>query len=146
MKIKVKSIVNDLDTLYPYYLMHMNMLQEVADSFGLEMSTSINLVPTKYMDNSQDLNLVLDLMFLWAGPVEFDNYEISPDLQSPLNHAHLSISIIVEKESIQEKKRFIIRNSDKEKEYINKLRNRLGSMETTNITSCKTLDMNSLLL
>jgi len=32
--------------------MHMNMLQEVADSFGLEMSTSINPVSTKYMDNS----------------------------------------------------------------------------------------------
>ena len=44
--------------------MHMNMLQEVADSFGLEMSTSINPVPTKYIDNSQDLNSVLDLMFL----------------------------------------------------------------------------------
>ena len=137
---------NDWDPSYPYHLVHMNMLQEVADSFGLEMSTSINPVPARYMDNSQDLNLVLDLMFLWAGPVEFDNYEISPDLQSPLNHAHLSISIIVEKESIQEKKRFIIRNSDKEKEYINKLRNRLGSMETTNITSCKILDMNSPLL
>ena len=72
--------------------------------------------------------------------MEFDNYEISPDLQSPLDHAPLSVSIIVKEEFIQEKRWFIIRNSGKEKEFINKLRNRLGSMETTNITSCKTLE------
>jgi len=55
---------NNWNPSYPYYLVHMNMLQEVVDSFGLEMSTSINLVPTRYMDNSQDFNSVLDLMFL----------------------------------------------------------------------------------
>jgi len=40
------------------------MLQEVVNSFDLEISTSINPVPTRYMDNSQDLNSVLDLIFL----------------------------------------------------------------------------------
>jgi len=52
------------DLSYPYHLVHINMLQEVVNSFDLEISTSINPVPARYMDNSQDLNLVLDLIFL----------------------------------------------------------------------------------
>ena len=51
----------------------------MADSFGLEISTPINPIPTSYIDNSQDLNLVLDLMFFQAGLVEFNKYEIPPD-------------------------------------------------------------------
>ena len=51
-------------------------------------------------------------------------------------HASLSVSIIVEEEFIQEKKQSIIRNSDKEKKIINKLRHRIGSIVTTN---CKIL-------
>jgi len=46
----------------------------------------------------------------------------------------------MEKEFIQEKKQFIIRHSNKEKEFVNKLRYKLGSMETANITSCETLE------
>jgi len=51
-----------------------------------------------------------------------------------------SLEYDMEKEFIQEKKQSIIRNSDKEKEFVNKLRYKLGSMETTNITSCETLE------
>jgi len=50
------------------------------------------------------------------------------------------VSIILEKEFIQEKKQFIIRNSDKEKEFVNKLRDRLGFIAITNIISCKILE------
>ena len=39
-------------------------------------------------------------MFLQVGSVKFDNHEISPDLKSPLYHAPLLVSIIIEKEFI----------------------------------------------
>ena len=39
------------------------MFQEVADSLNLELSIPIKPVSTWYTDNSQDSNLVLDLMF-----------------------------------------------------------------------------------
>ena len=39
----------------------------------------------------------------------------------------------IKKEFIQEKKLAIVKNSKKEKEFINKLRNRLSCIETTNI-------------
>ena len=118
----------------------MDTLWEVADSFSLELSISINLVSTQYADNFQDLNSVLNLTFLWVESEEFNNYIISPDLQSLSYHAPLLVSIILEKEFIQEKKQFIIRNSDKEKEFVSKLRNRLGSIAMTNIISCKILE------
>jgi len=58
----------------------MDMLQEVADNVGLELSTSINPVSIQYVDNSQDLNSVLNIMFFRIGSEEFNNYIISPDL------------------------------------------------------------------
>jgi len=79
-------------------------------------------------------------MFLWAGPEEFNNHIILSDFWSLLDHASLLVSIIIEEEFIQEKKQSIIRNNDKEKEFVNELRNRLGSIAMTNITSCKMLE------
>jgi len=75
------------------------ILLEVADSFGFDLSISIN-----FLDNSQDSNSVLDLIFLRTRLKEFNNHLISPDLQSPLDHTSLSVSIIIEKEFILEKK------------------------------------------
>ena len=95
---------NDWNLLYPYHLVHMNTLQEVVDNFGLEMLTPINPIPTQYIDNSQDLNLVLDLIFLQAELVEFNKHEISPDLWSSSYHTLLLVYIIIEEEFIQEKK------------------------------------------
>jgi len=92
------------------------------------------------MNNFQDSNSVLDLMFLYVGLEEFNNHLISPDIQSPSDYALLSISIIIKEEFIQEKKQSIVRNSDKEKEIINKLRNRIGSMEITHIINCEMLE------
>ena len=101
---------------------------------------NINLISTQYADNFQDLNSVLNLTFFWAESEESNNYIISPDFQSLLDHAPLLVSIILEKEFIHEKKQFVIRDSNKEKESVNKLRNRLGSMAMTNIISCKILE------
>jgi len=37
---------NDWNLLYLYHSVYTDMLWEVTDSFGLELSSSINLVPT----------------------------------------------------------------------------------------------------
>jgi len=71
---------------------------------------------------------------------EFNNHLISLDLQSPLDHASISVSFIVEEEFIQEKKQSIVRNSDKEKEFVNKLRYQMDSIEITNIANYKELE------
>jgi len=78
-------------------------------------------------------------MFLKTVLEKFNNHIILPDLQSLLDYTLLTVSIIVEEEFIQEKKQFIIRISDEEKEFINKLKCKVGSMVISSITSCKTL-------
>ena len=55
---------NDWDLSYPYYSTHTDILREVTDFFNLELSTSINQVPTRYADNPSEFNSVSNLMFL----------------------------------------------------------------------------------
>ena len=50
---------------------------------------------------------------------------ISLDLWGLSNHASLLVYIIIEKEFIQDKKLAIVKNSKKEKEFVNDLRNRI---------------------
>ena len=78
-------------------------------------------------------------MFLRTESEKFNNHTISPNIRYPLDHTSLSVFIIVEKEFIQEKKWSIVRNSDEEKESVNKFRCRISSIVTSNITRCEIL-------
>ena len=131
---------NDWNFLYLHHSIHTDTLREIADSFNLELSMPVNQVSTQYADNPQESNLVLDLMFLHANVEEFNNYVISLDLQSLSDHAPLSVSIIIKEETIQDKKQAIVKNNKEEKEFINKLRNRIGCINTKNIHNCKMLE------
>ena len=46
------------------------------DIMNLCISKSTNQVSTRYLNNSNDSNLVIDLMFLQPASSEFDNYMI----------------------------------------------------------------------
>jgi len=92
------------------------------------------------MDSPQDLNSVLDLMFLYTNIEEFNNYTISPDFWGLSNHTSLSVYIIIEEKFIQDRKLAIVKNSKKEKKFINKLRSRVSYIDTTNIHNCEILE------
>jgi len=42
---------NDWDLSYPHHLTYTDILQEIADSFNLELSLPINQILTHYADN-----------------------------------------------------------------------------------------------
>ena len=65
---------NDWDSSYPYYSLHTDILREVTDSFGLELLTHINPVFTQYINNFQELNSDLDLIFLRIRLEELNNH------------------------------------------------------------------------
>jgi len=54
------------------------MLWEVANSLNLDLSMPINLVPTWYTDNSQDLNLVLDVSLSWVEGIQWSSCFLKP--------------------------------------------------------------------
>ena len=65
---------SDWNPSYSHYLSYSDILREIADNLNLDLSTSINPVSTQYMDNSQNSNLVIDFMFLYAKSKGFNNH------------------------------------------------------------------------
>jgi len=62
------------DPSYPHYSIHADTLHKISNSLSLELSISINPVPTQYADNAQDSNSLIDLMFLQPNHGGFDNH------------------------------------------------------------------------
>jgi len=63
---------NNWNPVYPHHSLYTDTLYEISDSLDLEMFTPINPIPTWYADNTQDSNLVINLMFLQPNHGEFD--------------------------------------------------------------------------
>ena len=64
---------NNWDPLYPHYSTHIDTIRKIADSISLELSMPIDQVFTHYTDNFQDMNLVLDLIFLYTNAEKLNN-------------------------------------------------------------------------
>ena len=67
---------NFWDLIYPYHSTHSDLLIDITDSLSLGLFYPTNPVPTKYSDNNQSLNLVINLMFLRYDSKKLDNYTI----------------------------------------------------------------------
>jgi len=67
------------DPCFPFHSSYKNILFDIADSFQLEISKPIENFPTRYSDNDQDSNSVLDLVFLHLESIEFNTHHIHPD-------------------------------------------------------------------
>jgi len=52
------------DSSYSFHISHSDSLIEVANSFELELSSSIHQILTCYTDNPNNSNSVIDLIFL----------------------------------------------------------------------------------
>jgi len=67
---------NSWNSLFPHYSSYCSTLTDIVNSLNLYISKSTNQVPTRYSDNQNDLNLVIDLIFLQLTSLEFDNHMI----------------------------------------------------------------------
>ena len=91
------------DPNFPHHSSHRDTLSNIADSFHLELSKPTEFLSTRYSDNAQDLNSVLDLVFLCPNSPEHDNHCIYLDWRLISDHASITIDISILKEHIQTK-------------------------------------------
>ena len=67
------------DPSFFHYSSISNNLLIIADSFNLNLLIPINQVPTRYSNNENDSNSVIDLMFLRCDSFKLDNHLIHPE-------------------------------------------------------------------
>jgi len=128
------------DPSYNFYSSISDDLFMIADSFDLNLSVPIDQIPTRYSDNANDLNSVIDLMFLWCNSSEINSYTVHPDWWLTSDHVPLTISILITKEHIPTHKRTLTKNSVKEVEFINEIITSFAKVDTSNISNILDLD------
>jgi len=126
--------------LYSFHSSISDDLFAIADSFNLFLSFPTEQVPTRFSDNANDSNSVLDLMFLRCDSEEINSHVIHPDWWLTSDHTPLMITIPIIKEHITTRKRTLIKNSVEEDNFVNEVIMSFSKVDTSNISSISDLD------
>jgi len=70
----------DWDPEFSFHSVYNDLLFDIADVFDLSSSHPTNPCTTRYLDNGNNSNSVIDLMFLRPNFSELDNHFILSDL------------------------------------------------------------------
>jgi len=99
-----------------------------------------NQVLTRYSDNPNDINLVIDFIFLWSRSSELNHHMIHLELCLMSDHALLTISIPIVEEFVNSSKWFIIKNSKKEVVFIKDITDSLKELNISNLLDSNRLE------
>ena len=88
------------DPYYPFHSIHSDSLFDIADFFSLDISNTIENVPTRFSDNDHNTNSVLDLVFLFPSFPEFNQHCIHPEWRLSSDHAPITIDVFIREERI----------------------------------------------
>jgi len=113
------------DSLYPHYSTHSDLLIDIMDSLSLGLS-----YPT---------NSVINLIFLRYSSEELNNHSIHPEWRLSLDHALLTISILIKKQHIYNRKYSIAKGSAEEKAFIKDMIKDFTTINTSNLMDIKSL-------
>ena len=128
------------DPSYPHHSSISDNLLIIADSFNLDLSFPTNHVLTRYSDNENDSNSVINLMFLQSGSSELDNHVIHPEWCLSSDHAPLMIIIPIFEEHITSSKHSISKYSEEEEAFIKDVSWVFKNLNISNILDSSSLD------
>ena len=128
------------DLLFNHHSSISDDLFVIADSFNLSLLYPINQVPTRYSDNVNDSNSVINLMFLCCDSSKLNMHSIYPEWCLTSNHVSLTITIPIVEEHIATQKRTIIKNSEEEDELIKELIAAFSKLDISNISDIPKLE------
>ena len=104
------------------------------------MSIPANQVPTRYLDNVNDSNSVIDLMFLWNRLNKLNNHSIHFNWHLTSDYASLTITIPIVEESVISSKHSIIKNSKEEVTFIKDATISIKNLNTSNLSDSNRLE------
>jgi len=110
----------------------------VADNLGLDLSHLANPRPTRFADNPQDTNSILDLVFLEPNNLRFGRH-ILLDLQKPSDHILLIINVGIKKENFDLIIQSIKKDNTKEENFISSIIRDVKLIDTSSITNRESL-------
>ena len=135
------NIWNSLwDPSFPHHSTISNNLLIVTDLFNLNLSSLTNQVLTRYSNNINDSNLVIDLIFLCSRSSELNNHSIHSNWCLTSDHAPLTITITIIEESINSTKCSIIKDSKEEAVFIKNITIFIRNLNTFNLSDITSLD------
>jgi len=129
------------DPEYLFHSVHSDLLLEIADSFNLSFLHPFNPVTTRYPDNNNDSNSVINLMFLRSNSLELDNYLILPDLQYLLDYAPLVVDIQIIEEFLQDIRCTIIKKQWREIKFTSDIIKNIKKINTLHLTNNESLKL-----
>ena len=135
------NIRNSLwDLNFPFHSVHSDILFDIADSFSLAISKPTENFPTRFLDNDQNSNLVLDLVFLCSSFLEFNYHYIYPEWRLLSNHAPITVDISISDKNILTKQWSLIKGSNEENWFIEDLIQVIKNLNTTSIQDAESLE------
>ena len=134
---------NICDSLWdPSYIYHSSIsnIFAIANSFNLSLSYPTNQVLTRYLDNANDSNSVINLMFLHSDSSELNTHCIHPEWHLTSDHAPLMITISITKKHIDMYKRIITKNSKEEHMFIKEVIISFAKLDILSISNIPDLE------
>jgi len=126
----------------PYYLfhsIHSDSLFDIADSFSLDISNSIENIPTRFFDNDHNTNSVLDLAFLCPSFPEFNQHCIHPEWRLSSDHTPITIDVSIQKERISHSQHLLAKGSNEEIQFIKNIIQIIKNVNTSSFQNAKNL-------
>ena len=122
------------DPSFPHHPAISDDLMTIADSFNLDLSFPTHCIPTRYLDTAGKSNSVIDLMFLRSSSTELNNHSVHPDWHLSLDHAPLTVSIVIDEKNIDSFRFSIVKNSEEEVSFIKEVIHAIKSVDISDIS------------